>query len=119
VGAEYILEERAPGVPLGSLWYQWPILDRLDIIEQIVEMERKLASVKFVKSGCIFFQEDAPTDKSSTISLDASVPIPLSKLERFRLGPLVTSELWQGDRAAMDMNRGPCEYPPIPQTGLS
>jgi len=80
------------------------------MIEQIVEMERKLLSAKFVKSGCIYFKEDVPTDKSSDISLNSSVPVSSSVLERFKLGPLVSSELWHGDRAAMDMDRGPCEY---------
>ena len=109
VGAEYILEERAPGVPLGSLWYQWPIQSRLEVVQQIVDMERKLASVKFMKSGCIFFREDVPLDMSTDISLDTSVPFPTSVLERFKLGLLVSSELWHSDRAAINMNRGPCE----------
>ncbi|KAE9378223.1 hypothetical protein N431DRAFT_541752 [Stipitochalara longipes BDJ] len=112
VKAEYILEERAPGVPLGSLWYQWEIHSRLGIIQEIVEMERKLASAKFLKSGCIFFREDAPPDNSSDISLSGSVlPLPLSSLDRFKLGPLVSSELWRGDRSALDLNRGPYNEP--------
>jgi len=110
VGAEYILEERAPGKPLGRLWYQWPIQSRLDIIEHIVDMERKLASVKFVKTGCIYFREDVPLDLSTDISLDTSVPSPPSVLERFKLGPLVTSELWHGVRTTMNMNKGPCMF---------
>jgi len=32
-------------------------------------------------------------------------------LERFRLGPLVSSGLWRGDRAGMNMNRGPYNGP--------
>lgn len=79
------------------------------MIQQIVEIERKLASVNFVESGCIFFRVDIPLDRSSDISLDASVPLPPSVLERFKLGPLVSSELWHGDRIAINMNRGPCE----------
>ena len=80
------------------------------MIQQIVDMERKLASVKFMKSGCIFFREDVPLDMSTDISLDmTSVPFPPSVLERFKLGPLVSSELWHGDRTAINMSRGPCE----------
>jgi hypothetical protein len=78
------------------------------MIEQIVDMERKLASVKFMKSGCIYFREDVPLDMSTDISLDTSVPFPLSVLERFKLGPLVSSDLWHGERTAINMNRGPC-----------
>ena len=79
------------------------------MIQQIVDMERKLASVKFMKSGCIYFREDVPLDLSTDFSLDTSVPFPPSVLERFKLGPLVSSELWYSDRTAIYMNRGPCE----------
>ena len=79
------------------------------MVQQIVDMERKLASVKFMKSGCIFFREDVPLDMSTDISLDTSVPFPTSVLERFKLGLLVSSELWHGHRTAINMNRGPCE----------
>jgi hypothetical protein len=108
VGAEYILEEKAPGKPLGSLWYQWPMKFKLEMISQIVEIERQLASTKFLKSGCIYFKGDIP-DTFNDNRLITSVPPHSSVLERFTLGPLVSSGLWRGDRAAMDMNRGPCE----------
>jgi hypothetical protein len=65
--------------------------------------------VKFTKSGCIFFREDVPLDMSTDISLDTSVLFSPSVLERFKLGPLVSSEIWHGDRTAIKMNRGPCE----------
>jgi hypothetical protein len=82
---------------------------RLKMISQIVEIERKLASTKFVKSGCIYFRSDISEDMSSDIALKTGVPIHSSVRERFKLGPLVSSGLWRGDRAGMDMNRGPCE----------
>ena len=81
---------------------------KLDIISQIVEIERQLASTKFVKSGCIYFRGDIP-DMFSDNAQITSVPLHSSVLERFKLGPLVSSGLWRGDRAAMDMHRGPCE----------
>jgi hypothetical protein len=82
---------------------------KLEMISQIVEIERQLASTKFVKSGCIYFRSDILEDMSSDNALLTSVPLHSSVLERFKLGPLVSSGLWRGDRAGMDMNRGPCE----------
>jgi hypothetical protein len=108
VGAEYILEQRALGKPLGRLWQDWdelPMEPRYEIIEQIVEIECKLASTKFTKSGCIYFREDIP-DGNAIVT---TPPLCSSVLERFTLGPLVGSELWRGERAKMDMSRGPCE----------
>jgi hypothetical protein len=108
VGAEYILEEKAPGKPLGRLWQdwdEWPMKDRFTTIEQIVEIERKLASTKFVKSGCIYFREDIPNSDA----LVTNPPLCSSILERFTLGPLVERGLWCGEKVGMDINRGPCE----------
>lgn len=111
VRAEYILEEKAPGKPLGSLWYQWPMKFKLEMISQIVEIERQLASTKFVKSGCIYFRDGIPEDMCSDNAIITSVPLDSSVLERFKLGPLVSSGLWRGERAGMDMNRGPYNGP--------
>jgi len=73
------------------------------IIEQIVEIEHKLASTKFAKSGCIYFKDDFPDGDSLLITS------PLSVLERFTLGPLVESGMWRGAKTNVDMNRGPCK----------
>ncbi|KAG9239441.1 hypothetical protein BJ875DRAFT_501313 [Amylocarpus encephaloides] len=110
VRAEYILEEKALGKPLGRLWQDWdkcPMKDRITIIEQIVEIERKLTSTKFVKSGCIYFREDIPDSDA----LETNPPLCSSILERFTIGPLVEKELWRGKKVSMDINRGPYEGP--------
>ncbi|KAG4431471.1 hypothetical protein IFR05_013043 [Cadophora sp. M221] len=110
VGAEYILEEKAPGKPLGRLWQdwdKWPMKDRMAMIEQIVEIERKLASTKFVKSGCIYFRGDIPDSDALVTNPPLSSPV----VERFTLGPFVEKELWRGEKVGMDINRGPYESP--------
>jgi hypothetical protein len=103
------LEEKAPGRPLGSLWYQWPMHSRLDIIRQIVDIEQKLAATTFTKSGCIYFKGDVPANLSSDLEVPTGVQIHSSVLEPFEIGPLVSTELWHGKRAGMNMHRGPCE----------
>jgi len=82
---------------------------KLEMISQIVEIERQLASTKFMKSGCIYFKDDIPENMSSENAIITSMSLQSSVLERFKLGPLVSSGLWRGDRAGMDMDRGPCE----------
>ncbi|KAI9050867.1 hypothetical protein LZ554_004985 [Drepanopeziza brunnea f. sp. 'monogermtubi'] len=41
----------------------------------------------------------------------AGMPLDSSVMKRYKLGPLVSSGLWRGQRAGMDMNRGP--YGPL------
>ena len=107
VGAEYILEEKAQGKPLANLWQdwdEWPLESRYNIIDQVVEIERKLASMKFTKSGCIYFRGDFPHGDS----LVATPPLSSTVLQRFTLGPLVENGMWRGAKASLKMNRGPC-----------
>ncbi|TAQ88177.1 hypothetical protein B7494_g3491 [Chlorociboria aeruginascens] len=110
VGAEYLLEEKAPGVPLGNLWVQWPMKFKLQMISQVVEVERRLASTKFRNSGCIYFKGDIQ-EGMSIHTTSTSSPLQPLVLERFTLGPLVSSGQWRGNRASMDMHRGPFDGP--------
>lgn len=120
VGAEYIIEEKAAGKPLGSLWYQWQTESRLDLVTQLVDFETKLTSVSFRKHGCIYYKKDLKKKGISAYDLEAKS---LSSgdftkellTEGFALGPLVEARLWEGDRATMNLDRGPCKlYAPPP-----
>lgn len=66
---------------------------RFDLISQIVEIERQLASTKFTKSGCIYFKGDIPDNMYIDGILVSSILIQSSELDRFRLGPLTSSGL--------------------------
>jgi hypothetical protein len=83
VGAEYILEEKAQGQPLGEFWKdwnKWPMEDRFGIIEQLVNIERKLASTKIMKWGSIYLRKDIPNSEA----LQTDPPLPSKVLERLR-----------------------------------
>ncbi|KAK2764409.1 hypothetical protein FQN54_009103 [Arachnomyces sp. PD_36] len=107
VGAEYIIEEKASGVKLGSVWKQWPRGSKLKIITQIAEFEEQLASVSFQKHGAIYFKKDLQgqlADDANTLLID---PQASSNIDRFAMGPLACSELWQSGRESMELDRGP------------
>ena len=82
--------------------------DRMAIVDKILEIEKKLASMKFAKSGCIYFREDIPNSEP----LQTNPPLSSQILDRFTMGPLVSNEFWSGQKASMDLNRGPCN--PLP-----
>ncbi|KAF4625572.1 hypothetical protein G7Y89_g12596 [Cudoniella acicularis] len=54
--------------PLWQDWDGWSIKDRFTIIEQVVEIERKLASTKFTKSGRVYFRKDIPNSDALVTS---------------------------------------------------
>ncbi|KAL4950825.1 kinase-like domain-containing protein [Aspergillus filifer] len=105
VGAEYILEEKATGQPLGSLWSQMSFSARLDIVEQVLGIERKLTSVNLPQHGCIYYQSDL----ESRLEKPTFAPIhnKPNNLPNFAIGPLTHPKYWRGQRAVMNLDRGP------------
>ncbi|KAL4935412.1 hypothetical protein BDV06DRAFT_217450 [Aspergillus oleicola] len=106
VGAEYILEEKAQGQSLGLIWGQLSIDSKHAIVKQVVAIEKKLASVAFPRHGCLYYQshlESRPQKPAFT-----TIPKQVNVLGGFAVGPLTDPTLWQGQRATMNLNRGPC-----------
>ncbi len=114
VGAEYIIEEKAGGKPLGSLWYQWQTQSRLDLVTQLVDFETKLTSVTFRRHGCIYYKNDLEKKGLPVYDLEAESLLAdgLARrpvLEGFALGPLTEARLWDGEKLMMNLDRGPCK----------
>ena len=107
VGAEYILEEKAQGQQLGSIWPQMSKKSRLDIISQVVELENRLASLTFSHHGCIYFRDTIRGEGFQPLTTNP--PLTSSIADRFALGPLTTPELWDGEDQSLELDRGPCE----------
>ncbi|KAE8423663.1 kinase-like domain-containing protein [Aspergillus pseudocaelatus] len=114
VGAEYIIEEKATGAPLGKLWDGLSIARRLEIVDQLVDMEKKLVAFSFPKHGCIYYESDLKprslryerldiqTGLSSVSSLCSKSALPV-----FAIGPSTNPRFWEGKRATMKLDRGP------------
>ena len=107
VGAEYIIEEKASGKPLGSVWYQWSRDSQLDMIAKIVDFERKLASISFPRHGCIYYKADLEVRGIAGETLMPLLDHPI--LQKFTLGPLTEARHWDGARSTMILDRGPCK----------
>ncbi|KAI9815397.1 MAG: Phosphotransferase enzyme [Thelocarpon impressellum] len=113
VGAEYILEEKAPGTPLGSLWQKWPRQLQRDLVTQVVDIVAKLDSLSFPQHGCIYFMADLEAQGLPAESLTAtfagqSPPTQADPFfSQFALGPLTEAGFWGEERAHMTLDRGP------------
>ena len=115
VGAEYIIEEKISGVPLARVWYSWPKESKLALVAQLVECEKQMMSVCFLKHGCIYYKKDLEDKGITAHALEARMLLPtgpsevLSSTDEFALGPLNRTILWQNERSTMDLERGPCK----------
>ncbi|KAH8724530.1 kinase-like domain-containing protein [Phaeosphaeriaceae sp. PMI808] len=98
VGTEYILMEKVPGKPIGDTWFDLSDQERLKLLLQIVELETKLFNIALPASGSIYYARDLP---SSTPRID----IPGS--DGLCIGPYAALRWWFGERAKLDIDRGP------------
>jgi hypothetical protein len=115
VGAEYILEERADGIPLDTVWPEWDMDTRKSFLDQIVDIETKLASISFRKHGCVYYRKHLEEKGLPAHKLGVSAShgfdnvVDAQAMEDFALGPLTEAGLWADEREAMDLDRGPCK----------
>jgi len=116
VGAEYIIEELVPGQPLLKFWPDWerlPMESRIHIIEQVVELEHRLAQMRFRTYGCIYFKKDYPQgdDLRTVEPPDPRLLKRWSALQGYCFGPLVERGLWKVDQTKPRPEYGPCMFP--------
>lgn len=104
MGAEYIIQEKASGVKLGTLWYQWPREAKLKLITQVVDIEKALMKIPFSKLGSVYFKEDLRSLAGNAQDLEGISEY----LERFAIGPLTSTDLWTDAGKDMKIDRGPC-----------
>lgn len=116
VGAEYILEEKAAGQPLSSVWYTWSEDAQFRFVSDLVKVETKLASLQFRCHGSLYHKIDLAQHGVSVRDVQAPLLHPTSlqcshpSLRDYAIGPVATAALWTDERAAMEnLNRGPCK----------
>jgi len=109
VGSEYILMERAKGIPLLSVWAKMGRKRRGQVMTQLVEFDSKLLAMKLSGYGSIYLKQDLPDSCTLPLSSDPS-------LSDYCLGPSVERSWWAEDRKMISIDRGPCKPFPIKLT---
>ena len=67
VGAEYITMEKAPGVPLATVWPNLDIFDRIKIAKVLAGYQKTLASTAFPAYGNLYYKSDLGVNFASTV----------------------------------------------------
>ena len=104
VGAEYIIMEKATGVPLFQRWGSMNEVEKLLLIKNLTQLEAQLSAIRFPAYGGLYLR----TGRSGpTRSLDDDI----DPSKSFQIGPSC-------DRAfnpdmSHEFNRGPCALPPL------
>ncbi|KFY47423.1 hypothetical protein V496_10658 [Pseudogymnoascus sp. VKM F-4515 (FW-2607)] len=103
VGAEYIVMEKAQGVPLFQQWGKMTEISKLVLIKGLTKLENQLASIQFPAYGSLYFRESCP-NLASYQPLDATQ----DSTGSYCVGPSCDREymLRIGDNS-VDVDKGP------------
>lgn len=108
VGAEYIVMEEAVGTQLGELWRNMELTSKVQIVNEVIAVEKKLLSLSFTRYGNIYFAQNAfagceKAELAGTVSRSQREEVGA----RFVVGPVVDRDFWNKERATMNIDRGP------------
>ncbi|EGE01928.1 phosphotransferase enzyme family protein [Trichophyton equinum CBS 127.97] len=111
VGVEYIIMEKASGIPLETRWFDLSKHERHYLVTSLVDIEKKLFDIPFGNFGIIYYKSDLPPDLQLDLYMSDTDPVMVSKDERFCIGPTTDYMFWYGQRADLEIYRGPWKTP--------
>ncbi|GAD99895.1 d-3-phosphoglycerate dehydrogenase [Paecilomyces variotii No. 5] len=106
VGAAYILMERVKGHQLSHVWETMSEFQRFGLVKSLVEVERRLASIRFSNYGSLYYNGSRPKTLTVIDSADQSVDT-RDAVSKFVIGPTTERSFWVDERRGLDIDRGP------------
>jgi hypothetical protein len=112
-GSEFIIMEKADGIPLAKVWNQLKVSDKLRVLGQILSYQRKWTLIKFNRFGSLYFAKDVPDmmNSPSTPLYQDKNGSPVDQKE-YAIGPNVGREWSDEGRQTISHDLGPCKEPP-------
>ncbi|KAG0707244.1 kinase-like domain-containing protein, partial [Suillus ampliporus] len=109
VGADYVIMEVVPGVPLGIRWHQLAGREQvLPLMRAMLDFESRMESVRFSQYGSLYFKEDVVPELQTRPLFAGEVDDSLKCFaEKYRIGPLVDRHWWRGTRSQIALDWGP------------
>lgn len=104
--AEYIIMEKAKGVPLESVYDRMGIKQRWPLVQTLADYQLSWAAASFQQYGSLYYKEDLET---SVTDNNMFKPDDLGKASRFAVGPSISAEWNEHETFHLDFDRGPCE----------
>ncbi|KMU86855.1 hypothetical protein CIHG_04795 [Coccidioides immitis H538.4] len=101
VGAEYIIMEKASGIPLEKRWFNLSKQQRHHLVTSLVDIETKIFDIPFGHFGSIYYRNDVPSNLQQDLYAESTDPAMSSADERFCIGPTTDYMFWYGKRAEL------------------
>lgn len=107
VGSAYIIMAKADGQELEHAWYTMTVHERMNVMESIVDMEKKLFQIRLPASGSLYHTSFLEAQKGvAKIPLDTAT----AKVGEFCIGPSTEYLWWYSGRDALVVKRGPWNH---------
>lgn len=102
--------EKQAGVVLTNVWDTIKGKQKAQIVDQIVDIERRLAATKFSKFGSLYYKDDLPDDSDTTSPLYVDSTGKEVRSNTFGIGPTNHRSFFDFGRGELDIERGPCKF---------
>lgn len=109
VGAEYIIMEKARGVPLDTVWAGLDLASKWAVTQAVAELEEDWSSAAFHGYGSLYHASDLAMS-TRQIRQPQLRPESAQEDQHFVLGPTTGREWNSHGRSNIQCDRGPCEY---------
>lgn len=108
IGAEYILMQKLPGVPLDTAREsnEFSRHHMIALARQVFELQKSLLDMTFRNIGSIYYKGDVVPSKDFVYSNPEGGEINDS---RFVIGPMMGPQWVSNGRCTLECDRGPCE----------
>ncbi|KAF2718814.1 hypothetical protein K431DRAFT_322140 [Polychaeton citri CBS 116435] len=100
-GIEYIILEEAKGASLHEVWDQLTPRAKLDIIQGIVDLEKKMLSVSFTKADSLYFSDEKVAGREPAEGICDSPKLVDRVRARFCIVPITRRDHWMKERESM------------------
>lgn len=102
--------EKQAGIVLANVWETMKGKQKVQILDQVVEFERRLAATKLSQFGSLYYKSDLPdnSDTASPLYVDSTGNEVRSKT--FGIGPTAHRSFFDFGRGELDIGRSPCKF---------
>ncbi|OJZ91485.1 hypothetical protein ASPFODRAFT_66087 [Aspergillus luchuensis CBS 106.47] len=107
LGAEYIIMEKQAGVVLTDVWDSLKGRQKAQVLDQIVDIQRRLAGARFARFGSLYYVIDIPDNAGPDSSLYFDLAGNELRSKRFCIGPTNHRSFFDFGRGELDIDRGP------------
>ena len=104
VGAEFIIMDKAEGVPLSQVWDIMKLPQKLKVLLAITRLQRQWLSVSFSHYGSLYYPGDVQSPIGNHYVKDGET----IKDAEFVIRPATGRDWFDGGRSILDIERGPC-----------